>query len=55
MWLAKKGLVLTLFMIGASLSLATIKQVGVRPLLLAVLLWIAIGVGSFLVVEATIP
>ena len=54
-WLAKKGLVLTLFMIGASLSLATIKQVGVRPLLLAVLLWIAIGVGSFLVVEATIP
>ncbi|MDE7450430.1 MAG: putative sulfate exporter family transporter [Paramuribaculum sp.] len=54
-WLAKKGLVLTLFLIGASLSLSTIKSVGSRPLLLAVLLWIIIGVSSFFVVLYTIP
>lgn len=53
-WLAKKGLVLTLLLIGASLSLKTIKAVGVKPLLLAILLWIVIGVSSFLVVRATI-
>ena len=53
-WLAKKGLVLTLFLIGASLSLKTIKAVGAKPLLLAIALWIVIGVSSFLVVRATI-
>ncbi|MBD5374522.1 MAG: putative sulfate exporter family transporter [Bacteroides sp.] len=53
-WLAKKGLVLTLFLIGASLSLKTIKAVGSKPLLLAIALWIVIGVSSFLVVRATI-
>ena len=53
-WLAKKGLVLTLFFIGASLSVKTIKAVGLRPLLLAILLWIVIGVSSFLVVMTTI-
>ncbi|MDE7111245.1 MAG: putative sulfate exporter family transporter [Muribaculaceae bacterium] len=51
---AKKGMVVTLFMIGASLSLKSIKAVGVKPLVLAVLLWIAIGVSSFFVVMNTI-
>ncbi len=54
-WLAKKGLVLTLFFIGASLSLKTIKSVGTTPLLLAVALWVVIGVSSFVVVMFTIP
>lgn len=54
-WLAKKGLVLTLFFIGASLSLKTIKSVGTTPLILAVALWIVIGVSSFIVVMYTIP
>ena len=49
-YVAKKMLVVTLFFIGASLSLATVKKVGVRPLVLAVLLWIIIGVSSFAVV-----
>ena len=31
-----------------------VKKVGVRPLLLAVLLWILIGVSSFFVVMNTI-
>lgn len=53
-WLAKKGLVLTLLLIGASLSLKTVKAVGAKPLLLAIVLWIVIGVSSFFVVRATI-
>ena len=52
-YIAKKLLVVTLFFIGASLSLATVKRVGLRPLLLAILLWIIIGVSSFFVVELT--
>jgi uncharacterized integral membrane protein (TIGR00698 family) len=51
---ATKGMVVTLFLIGASLSLSSIKAVGLKPLLLAVALWIIIGVSSFLVVRATI-
>lgn len=53
-YIAKKLLVVTLFFIGASLSLKTVREVGVRPLLLAVLLWIAIGISSFFVVMLTI-
>lgn len=53
-YIAKKLLVVTLFFIGASLSLATVKKVGLRPLLLAIALWIVIGVVSFFVVEMTI-
>lgn len=53
-YIAKKALVVTLFFIGAGLSLAMIKKVGVKPLLLAVLLWIIIGVSSFFVVMNTI-
>ena len=53
-YIAKKLLVVTLFFIGASLSIKMIKSVGFKPLLLAILLWIIIGVSSFLVVEATI-
>lgn len=53
-WVARRGMVVTLFLIGASLSLATVKQVGVKPLLLAVALWILIGVSSLLVVLNTI-
>lgn len=52
--LAKKGLILTLFLIGASLSLSSIKQVGIKPLILAITLWIIIGVSSLFVVIATI-
>jgi len=40
---AKRGLTLTLFLIGAGLSVSKLKSVGVRPLILGVLLWIAIS------------
>lgn len=53
-YLSKKGLVLTLFLIGAGLSVQTVKSVGVKPFVLAVALWILIGVSSFFVVMSTI-
>lgn len=53
-WIARRGMVVTLFLIGASLSLSTVRQVGMKPLLLAVALWILIGVSSLLVVLNTI-
>ena len=52
--IAKKGLIVTLFLIGTSLSIKSIKKVGIRPLLLAITLWIVIGVTSFFVVKHTI-
>ncbi len=53
-WIARRGMVVTLFCIGASLSIASIKQVGVKPLLQAVALWIVISVSSLIVVLDTI-
>ena len=42
-WAAKQGLTLTLFLIGAGLSRQVIHQVGIRPMVQGVLLWIFIG------------
>ena len=44
--IARKGLILTMFFIGASLSVDVIKSVGIRPLLQGVLLWIIISAAS---------
>lgn len=52
--LAKKALVAVLFAIGASLSLKVIKQVGIKPLIQAVTLWVAIGATSLFVVMYTV-
>ena len=41
--LAKAGMVVTLFLIGASLSRKTLKSVGVRPMIQGVLLWLVIS------------
>lgn len=53
-WVARRGMVVTLFLIGASLSLKSIKAVGVKPLLQAVILWIVISISSLGVVLNTI-
>ena len=46
--LARKGLIITMFFIGASLSTDVLKSVGVKPLVQGVLLWFVISVGSLL-------
>ena len=43
---AKVGLAITLFLIGSSLSREAIKEVGVRPLVQGVVLWIVVATGS---------
>lgn len=44
--LAKAGLTVTLFLIGASLSRQTLKKVGIKPLVQGLILWILISVIS---------
>lgn len=48
--LAKAGLTVTLFLIGASLSRETLKNVGIRPMLQGIILWLVISVVSLFAV-----
>ncbi len=48
--LAKIGLTVTLFFIGAGLSAAVVKSVGVRPFVLGILLWVVISTTSLYVI-----
>ena len=48
--LAKMGLKLTLFFIGAGLSARVVKSVGVKPYLLGALLWVVISTASLYVI-----
>ncbi|MES2111761.1 MAG: putative sulfate exporter family transporter [Bacteroidota bacterium] len=48
--IAKAGLTLTLFLIGAGLSCAVLASVGFKPLLQGVMLWVAISVAALYVV-----
>ncbi len=41
--LGKSGLVATLFLIGTSLSRQTLRQVGVKPLIQGVALWVVVA------------
>ena len=52
-WLAlaaKRGLTLTLFLVGASLTLETMRAVGVKPMVLGILLWVLISVMSLIAI-----
>ncbi len=46
------GLTVTLFLIGSGVSRATLKSVGLRPLLQGVLLWLVVATASFLAIRA---
>ncbi len=50
--LGRLGLTATLFLIGSGISLATLKEVGWRPLLQGVLLWLGVGLTSLWVIRA---
>ncbi|MBP3586126.1 MAG: putative sulfate exporter family transporter [Paludibacteraceae bacterium] len=51
--IARKGLTITMFFIGASLSMDVIKSVGIRPLMQGILLWIIISAGSLIYILLT--
>ena len=44
--LARKGLIITMFFIGASLSMDVLKQVGMKPLIQGIALWAVISLSS---------
>jgi uncharacterized integral membrane protein (TIGR00698 family) len=46
------GLTVTLFLIGTGLSKKTLQEVGARPLLQGILLWIVVAVGSLALIHA---
>ncbi|MNE86073.1 hypothetical protein D3C80_1831330 [compost metagenome] len=48
--IAKVGLTVTLFLIGATLNVNTLKSVGVKPLLQGVFLWVFITALSLLAI-----
>ena len=48
--LSKAALTLTLFLIGTSLSFKMMKNIGYKPLLMAIILWVIIGVGSLIMI-----
>lgn len=50
--LGRIGLTLTLFLIGSGISRATLKQVGVRPLVQGVLLWIIVATLSLWLIRS---
>ena len=47
---AKSGLNLTLFFIGSTISIQTLKTISWKPLFLAIILWVIISVGSLLMI-----
>ena len=48
--ISKLGLNLTLFLIGSTLSLEALKSISFKPLLLAIILWIVISIGSLILI-----
>ena len=47
---AKAGLTVTLFLIGAGLSNTVLKSVGILPLLQGIILWVSIAIGTLLAI-----
>lgn len=52
--IARKGLTITLFLVGSGLSRESLKQVGLKPFLLAILLWVFISTMSLIVILQTV-
>lgn len=48
--LARRALVVTLFLIGTSLSVSNLKSVGVKPFLLGIILWIIVSILSLVAI-----
>jgi len=50
---AKTGLTITLFLIGSGLTFKSLREVGARPILLAVFLWVFISISSLMIIVKT--
>jgi uncharacterized membrane protein YadS len=49
--LGKLGLTATLFLIGSGVSIATLKEVGAKPMIQGVLLWVVVAVASLAMIH----
>ncbi len=52
--LARSGLTATLFLIGSGISLQNLREIGCRPLLQGVTLWIGVSLVSLLLIRSNI-
>lgn len=50
-WLGKKGMMVSLFFIGASINIAEVKKTGVNTFLLGIILWFIIAILSYCWIE----
>lgn len=50
---AKTGLTITLFLIGSGLTFKSLRDVGAKPILLAVFLWVFISISSLMIIVKT--
>ncbi|RMA58753.1 YeiH family protein [Ulvibacter antarcticus] len=48
--IAKKLLIVTLFLVGSTLSIDELKKTGIKPFALGIILWVFISVSSFLLI-----
>lgn len=53
-WLGKRGMIVALFLIGSNISIAEAKQAGLKSFVLGIVLWLLIGVGSFIMLTSNI-
>lgn len=51
--IARKGLTVTIFLVGSGLTKETLKAVGIKPMILGIILWILISVSSLIVILDT--
>lgn len=51
-WLGRVGLTLTLYLIGASMSVPLLRRVGIRPLMQGLILWIIVAIGTLALIHA---
>lgn len=52
--IARKGLVVTLYLIGLNLTLDSLKQVGLRPLIQGLVLWVIVGTTTAALIKFSI-
>jgi uncharacterized integral membrane protein (TIGR00698 family) len=53
-WLGKRGMVIALFLIGSNISFAEAKKAGLKSFILGVLLWLLIGISSFIALTSNL-
>lgn len=50
-WMGKHAMIFSLFLIGSGISFKNIKKVGLKSFILGIILWILIGVASFIYLQ----